>query len=135
MTMLTDYYRDSHYDYHREVGMGEAARLFWSNYAAFEGRSNRGEYWWWALAAFFINMALTAVDMAVLGSSFGDVAVLSSLWALVTFLPNWALCVRRLHDINRSGWWLLLSLIPVVGIIVLLVWMATRGDGHRNRFG
>jgi uncharacterized membrane protein YhaH (DUF805 family) len=122
------------HDYHEQVGMGEAVRRGFSNYATFNGRANRGEYWWWVLATLLINAGLGIVDRAFFGVG-TNLTALSSLWSLATLIPSLAVGARRLHDIDKSGWWQLIWLIPVVGWILLIVWFAQRGEDRTNRFG
>ncbi len=127
-------------DYRRESGMKDAAQKFFANYATFSGRSNRGEFWYWALDGLLMSILLGGLDGLLFGgmmhSDMGNGGgPLSGLWGLVTLVPGLALGVRRLHDIDRTGWWLLLWLVPVVGWIVLLVWFAQKPDEGPNRFG
>jgi uncharacterized membrane protein YhaH (DUF805 family) len=121
-------------NYHEEVGLQEAFRRAFANYANFHGRANRGEYWWWVLATFLIGAGLGIIDRALFGAD-TSVTLLSGLWSLATLLPSLAVGARRLHDIDKSGWWQLIWLIPVVGWILLIVWFAQRGEDHPNRFG
>lgn len=93
-------------------------------------RSVRSEYWWFAL---FNIVALTAISL--LGALLHDHGVLYTLASLALFLPALAVGVRRLHDLDRSGWWLLVGFVPVIGTILLLVWFCTRGTTGPNRFG
>jgi len=100
-----------------------------NKYADFSGRARRSEYWWFALANFLGGIALSIVD-GVLGTGF-----LSPIWSLALLLPSLAVGARRLHDLDKSGWWLLLAFIPVIGVIILIVWFATQGTRGPNRFG
>ncbi len=95
------------------VGFLEAVALFFSRYTDFSGRSRRSEYWW----AFLFN-TIVATVLAFLPEG---LAFLSGLWSLVILVPSLALCIRRLHDVGKSGWWYLFLLIPLVGGIILLV--------------
>ena len=90
----------------------EATKLFFTRYVDFNGRSRRSEYWWAYLAVVIISAVLTAV--------LGELAY---IWTLATLIPNIAITVRRLHDIGKSGWYYLIGLIPLVGPIILLVFM------------
>jgi uncharacterized membrane protein YhaH (DUF805 family) len=104
-------------------------------YAVFSGRARRAEYWFFVLFNFLISIGLAIVD-AVLGltsdSGFGP---LQSLYGLAVFVPSLAVSVRRLHDTNRTGWWLLIALIPIVGAVVLLIFMVTDSDAGANQYG
>ena len=121
-------------DYHAQVGMGEALRRGFRNYAVFGGRANRGEYWWWVLATLLIGVGLDILD-SIFFSFDANVSLLSSTWSLATLIPSLALGARRLHDIDMSGWWQMIWLIPVVGWLLMIFWLAQRGDDGRNRFG
>jgi uncharacterized membrane protein YhaH (DUF805 family) len=112
-----------------ELGESVKRNLTTSAYAQFSGRASRSEYWWFFLGSFLIGFALGVID-AALGS-----AVLSSLFVLGVLIPSIALNVRRLHDTGRSGWYVLLSIIPIFGPLVLLVFFASKGDKGLNKYG
>lgn len=123
------------------MSFGAAIASFWSNYVNFKGRARRSEYWFVVLFLVLTNMAATIIDFTLffdnldeflLTSGFGPVGV---LWALATFLPSLALVVRRLHDTDKSGWWILIGLVPVAGAIVLLVFALLDSTAGDNRFG
>jgi uncharacterized membrane protein YhaH (DUF805 family) len=99
-----------------------------SKYVTFSGRSSRSAYWYWALFAFIVAVVATLLDLAI-GSQ-----VVSIITTLALLLPGLAVGVRRLHDVGRSGWWILIALIPLVGAIVLLVFALQPSEGP-NRFG
>lgn len=119
----------------RGVSFGEAVSLYWSRYVVFSGRASRAEYWWAMLFLALVTVGLAMVDAAVFGYGPGSPAVVSSLFGLATLLPTLAISVRRLHDIDRSGWWILLLLVPFVGFVVVLVFHLMRGTDGPNRFG
>jgi uncharacterized membrane protein YhaH (DUF805 family) len=105
-------------------------------YATFSGRAQRSEYWFFFLFYLLIVFGLALVD-AMLGTT-GDgegLGLLSGLFVLAMLLPSLAVGVRRLHDIGRSGWWLLVSFIPLIGAIVLLVFALRDGDAGDNAYG
>jgi uncharacterized membrane protein YhaH (DUF805 family) len=117
-------------------------------YATFAGRSRRREYWLFALFAAVLLVAAAAIDVALgygrVGSDqgLGTYRAYASTWGPVEMvvglgllLPQLAVQVRRLHDIDRSGWWLLLWLLPVLGGFVLFVFMLLDGTHGQNRFG
>jgi uncharacterized membrane protein YhaH (DUF805 family) len=104
------------------------------NYLNFTGRARRAEFWWYFLANLIISVVLTAID-AALGWGSGYGGVLSGLYGLAVLLPGIAVGIRRLHDTDKSGWWLLLVFIPIVGIIVLIVFWATDGTRGANQYG
>jgi uncharacterized membrane protein YhaH (DUF805 family) len=100
-----------------------------SNYVNFSGRAIRSEYWYWILFIILGDIVTGIIDWAI------GAQVTTSLFGLATLLPNIAVAIRRLHDLDRTGWWILLSLIPIVGWIILLIWYCTRGTDGSNRFG
>jgi len=103
-------------------------------YAEFTGRSRRQEYWMFFLFVMLVTIGLSIVE-GIIGLRIGDAGILSGLFSLAVLIPGIAVGIRRLHDIDRSGWWLLIGLVPLVGAIVLIVFMATRGTAGDNRFG
>ncbi len=108
-----------------------AVRTCLNKYTDFQGRAQRSEYWWFALFSLLVQLACTIVD-SVLGSEIGIVALLAML---ALFLPSLAVTIRRLHDQDRSGWWVLLILIPFIGSLVLLIMLIFKGTEGPNRFG
>jgi uncharacterized membrane protein YhaH (DUF805 family) len=112
-----------------DVTMSDAVRSCLSKYATFSGRARRAEYWWFTLAVIIVEIVTSLIDRA-LGTS-----LVTLLVALALFLPGLAVGVRRLHDTDRSGWWLLIALVPFVGAIVLLVFEVLDGTPGPNRFG
>lgn len=113
-----------------------------SKYATFSGRAPRPEYWWWVLFVFILLMVAQIVDAALIVPLLGIEPVgenparpLSFLLGLALILPNIAVGVRRLHDIDKSGWWILLGLIPILGTLVLIYFFVQKGTEGGNRFG
>jgi uncharacterized membrane protein YhaH (DUF805 family) len=107
-------------------------------YADFTGRARRKEYWMFTLVSFIISVVLAILDgMLGLESNVGafNFGLLVDLYGLAVLLPTLAVGARRLHDIGRSGWWLLLGIIPVIGAIVLIVFFATDGQRQPNVYG
>ncbi len=105
-------------------------------YAVFSGRSRRKEYWYFVLFNVIVAIVLSIIDM-VLGtfSSSSNIGLLSGIYSLAVIIPTLALSVRRLHDTDRSGWWILISLVPLIGSIVLLVFYVMDSTPGQNRFG
>lgn len=114
------------------MNMIEAVKACFSKYVTFSGRARRAEYWWFVLFTTLVSIVLTIIDLGVMGSEMG---LLSNLWSLAVLLPSLAAGSRRLHDTDRSAWWLLIALIPLIGIIVLIVFFAQKGTDGGNRFG
>jgi uncharacterized membrane protein YhaH (DUF805 family) len=103
-------------------------------YVVFDGRAHRTEFWMFVLVNLIISILLTIVDVAI-GTYGAGGGLLSGIYSLAVLLPSLAVGARRLHDVGRSGWWLLLGLIPIVGIIILIVWWAQEGDAAPNEYG
>lgn len=104
-------------------------------YVTFSGRALRSEYWFFYLFIVLGGIAATIIDVAILGRSVDDFGPIHAIFTLGTILPLIAAGARRLHDTDRSGWWQLIIFIPVIGVIVLIVFMATKGSESDNRFG
>jgi len=102
------------------------------NYAGFTGRARRQEYWMFTLINAICYAVLYILFLVTKSPIF---IILYSIYALGLILPSLAVFVRRMHDIGRSGWWFFLGLIPVVGGIILLVWLATAGQQGPNSYG
>ena len=100
-------------------------------YAEFSGRSRRSEYWYFTLFHF-----LALIASLFLGVLIGiEFPIFYIAYLLASFIPSLAVLVRRLHDTNKSGWWFLVSFIPLVGTIVLIVFLATDSDPNENQYG
>jgi uncharacterized membrane protein YhaH (DUF805 family) len=108
----------------------DAIQSGFSNYANFQGRALRSEYWFFALGIALISIVAQLIDRIGLGYP-----VLGAIVSLGTIIPSLAVATRRLHDTDRSGWWQLLLVVPLIGVIVLIVWYATAGTPGTNRFG
>ena len=116
------------------MGFNEAIRRGFQNYVTFSGRARRAEYWWWYLFVLLLSGVALFVDIYAFPSS-SEVGPAYGLASLAVILPNIAVTVRRLHDTGRSGWWIWLGLIPLIGALILLYWMIKRGDQAANEFG
>jgi uncharacterized membrane protein YhaH (DUF805 family) len=110
------------------MSFGEAVSDGFTKYATFSGRSSRSAYWYWIL--FYV---LVAIGASILDAVVGTGVIMILVW-LGFFLPNLAVLVRRLHDTDRSGWWVLIGLIPLIGAIVLIVF-ACIDSGPPNKYG
>jgi uncharacterized membrane protein YhaH (DUF805 family) len=113
------------------MGFGRAIATCFRKYAVFSGRASRSEYWFWVLFQILLMIVLVIVDAFTFR---GAMNVFSTLAMLFLFLPGLAVAVRRLHDIDMSGWWVLISFIPLVGLLTLF-WLCQRGTEGPNRFG
>lgn len=119
------------------MNMIEAVKAAFSNYATFSGRAQRSAYWWFVLFNLLVSAALAILfgGGGGMGHGMGGGNIANSLWSLATLLPSLAVGARRLHDIDRTGWWLLIGFIPLIGLIVLIVFFASKGTPGPNRFG
>lgn len=104
-----------------------------SQYATFSGRAARPEFWWFILFQVIANILAGILDSVLFGSA--GFPLLGTIVGLGLFLPSLAVAVRRLHDTARSGWWILLGLIPVIGILVLIYFYIQPGKDDQNPFG
>lgn len=124
--------------YQRQASFGEAISSAFSNYANFSGRASRSQYWWFALFTSIVGFVwsfIVGILSAIQGWDIATVYVVTYLPVLAFLLPSWSLAVRRLHDIGKSGWWIFLALIPLVGSIILLVWVCQPSDIYPNEYG
>ena len=105
----------------------------------FSGRAGRPEFWWFFLFGCLVSFGAAVLD-AILGldfdsGAFANSGVIGIVSSLALFLPQLAVNVRRLHDTGRSGWWVLIVLVPCLGLIMMLVFCVTRGEAHANKYG
>lgn len=100
-------------------------------YCDFKGRASRAEYWWFFLFMAILVTVATLVDVVL----FGEQSLVSFVMVFATLLPSAGVAVRRFHDIDKSGWWVLLGLIPLLGLLVLLYFFVQPGTAGENRFG
>ena len=105
-------------------------------YAVFDGRARRKEYWVFLLINILVSVVLIAIDNLI-GTFSPQVGVglLQGLYSLAILIPSIAVTVRRLHDTGRTGWWILISLVPLIGGIVLLVFMVLDSEPETNEYG
>jgi uncharacterized membrane protein YhaH (DUF805 family) len=117
------------------MNFAEAIRSCFHNYVGFTGRARRSEYWWFALFGLLVSIVATTLDVAF-GSMDGDTnaGVIGGIVGLALLLPSIAVTIRRLHDTSRSGWWILLGFIPIVGAIILIVFYCLDSSGD-NEYG
>jgi uncharacterized membrane protein YhaH (DUF805 family) len=120
-------------------------KLAWSRWNQFDGRARRAEYWWFTGVNVLVFVVLYAFMFAGAAASDGGAgpvvvvaAIMVGLYALAVFIPSLAVAIRRLHDTDRSGWWLLLSMIPIVnyiGSFVVLAFQCMDGTKGPNKYG
>lgn len=104
-------------------------------YAVFSGRARRKEYWMFVVFNILATIAIGIVDNVFGLVSQSGVGTLGLVYALAVLLPSLAVAVRRLHDTDRTGWWLLIAFVPLIGLIVLLVFFFLNSQPGQNRFG
>jgi uncharacterized membrane protein YhaH (DUF805 family) len=109
-----------------------AIKSAFSQYATFSGRASRSEFWFFYLFLVIASFVAASIDALVLNN---QNSYLTLILFLATLIPLIAITTRRLHDTDRSGWWQLLSFIPLVGAIILIIWLCTASTPGSNRFG
>jgi uncharacterized membrane protein YhaH (DUF805 family) len=118
-------------------------KVVFENYLNFSGRARRSEFWYFTLMSIIISIVIGIIEGALgIGAyeanEFGfrmQGGIISNLYSLAVFLPGLAVSIRRLQDTGKSGWNMLLVLIPLVGAIILIVFFATEGDKGKNEYG
>lgn len=106
------------------------------NFAKFEGRASRPEYWYFVLFVFLIFILLVIVDFS-LGTYDEELGmgVTSAIFFMLVAIPSTAVGARRLHDTNRTGWWQLINLLPYIGSLILIALFSVKGQSEENRYG
>ena len=116
------------------MGFTDAIKTGFRKYIGFSGRAMRSEYWYWALFILLLQIVAWLIDMTLFGFNTTGINPIGAIASLATFLPGLAVSIRRLHDIDRVGWWVLLAL-TIIGAIVLIYWACLRGTVGTNQFG
>lgn len=116
------------------MNFSQAIQSIFSQYTGFQGRARRAEYWYFVLLNVLVTAVISAI-VRVLHFNSGVQSTLTTLWQLAVLLPGLAVTVRRLHDIGKSGWNILFSLIPIVGEILLIIWLARDSQPGENKYG
>ena len=111
------------------MGFADAIKSVFAQYAGFSGRARRSEYWWFFLFYFIASIVASVID-ALLGVPIATIVLVLGL-----IVPTLAVSVRRLHDTGRSGWWILIGLVPLVGFIVLIVFHVQDSQPGTNQYG
>ena len=113
----------------------ESINICIKKYTKTEGRASRSEFWYFCLFCLLVGIVTLYIDISVLGYSVEEeYTPLNTIAYLAVFIPSISVTARRLHDIGKSGWWMLLALTGI-GIILLIIWYATEGEKKKNRFG
>jgi uncharacterized membrane protein YhaH (DUF805 family) len=111
------------------MSFSEAVKDGFDHYTNFQGRASKPAFWWWILFGIIVSVAVSIIDNII------GTAVLSYLVSLGLLLPGLSVAIRRLHDTGRSGWWILIGLIPLIGFIVLLIFYLEKSDPADNEYG
>jgi uncharacterized membrane protein YhaH (DUF805 family) len=119
------------------MGFGTAVTTVFGKYVGFQGRARRSEFWWWILFTFLLGIVAGILDAFIDPPIAGQIHLgyIATIFQLAVLLPSIAVAVRRLHDTDRSGWWLFLALIPLIGAIILIIWYCQKGTAGPNKFG
>jgi len=104
-------------------------------YLEFGGRASRTEFWMFALFNFIVSMVLAVIDNVIGTKTAQGIGILGAIYGLAVLLPYLGVGARRLHDTGRSGWWLLLLLIPFIGWVVLLIFYVLESQAGENQYG
>jgi uncharacterized membrane protein YhaH (DUF805 family) len=105
----------------QKTGFIDAIKKGFKGYVVWNARSTRSEYWWWTLFAIIVAIVSSILDSIIFGGDLGSISPIYSITTLALFLPGLSVWIRRLHDIDRTGWWVWIGLIPIVGFIILLI--------------
>ena len=128
------------YDNKNVIGINffDSIKICFKKYFVIEGRASRSEYWYWVLFVIILDLFVDYLDATIAGVPWLEYeklyGPLGIVLTVITFLPGLAVSVRRLHDVNKSGWWLLIS-FTVIGLIPLLIWTISKGNSGKNQFG
>ena len=108
----------------------EAVKSGFDHYTKFDGRASRPAFWWWVLFGILVAIVVSFIDSVIFGTT-----ILSFIVSLGLILPNLSVAIRRLHDTNRTGWWILIGFVPLIGFIVLLIFYLQQSDPGDNDYG
>jgi uncharacterized membrane protein YhaH (DUF805 family) len=116
------------------VDLQTSIKTCFNKYADFSGRALRSEFWFFCLFTFLGGIITVIIDVMILGYSVESYGPINLIFSVGVLLPSFAVTTRRLHDINRSGWWQLLY-ITIIGIVLVVIWCATEGENKKNKYG
>ena len=109
-------------------------KICFNKFAVFSGRASRSEFWFFVLFGFLGGIIAAIIDVMILGYPFEENGPINLIFSVALIVPSISVAARRLHDINKSGWWQLLW-VTIIGGILLIIWHATEGDNKKNKFG
>ena len=105
-----------------------------NKYADFSGRALRSEFWFFCLFTFLGGIITVIIDVMILGYSVESYGPINLIFTVAMLIPSFSVTARRLHDINKSGWWQLIY-ITIIGILLMIIWNATEGENKKNKYG
>jgi|TARA_B110000881_G_C18280986_1_gene367446 uncharacterized membrane protein YhaH (DUF805 family) len=109
-------------------------KICFNKFAVFSGRASRSEFWFFVLFGFLGGIIAAIIDVMILGYPFEENGPINLIFSVALIVPSISVAARRLHDINKSGWWQLLW-VTIIGGILLIIWHATEGENKKNKFG
>ena len=116
------------------MSFGQSITTCFGKYIDWNGRALRSEYWFFYLFLIILNTLSGTIDSQVFGTPFTETGTVGMIVSLGTLLPSLCVTIRRLHDVDKSGWWILIA-FTCVGLIPLIVWLASAGSSGSNRYG
>ena len=118
----------------RVMNFQTSIKTCFNKFAVFSGRASRSEFWFFVLFGFLGGIITVIIDVMILGYPYEENGPINLIFSVALIIPSIAVAARRLHDINKSGWWQLLW-ITLIGGILLIIWHATEGENKKNKFG
>ena len=112
----------------------QSIKTCFKKFATFDGRASRSEYWWFQFFYMLVVLVAVILDSILVGGNLESAGALEIVSQLLLLLPALAVTARRLHDVNRSGWWMLVG-ITIVGLIPLFIWWLAPGTNKKNKYG
>ena len=112
----------------------QSIKTCFKKFATFDGRASRSEYWWFQFFYFLVVIVAVILDAVLVGGNLEAAGALEIVSQLILLLPSLAVTARRLHDVGRSGWWMLVG-ITIVGLIPLFIWWLAPGTNKKNKYG
>ena len=112
----------------------QSIKTCFTKFATFDGRASRSEYWWFQLFYVIVVIVAVILDGVLVGGNVEAAGALEIVSQLILILPSLAVTARRLHDVDRSGWWMLVG-ITIVGLIPLIIWFLAPGTSKKNKYG
>lgn len=113
----------SEYSQPPKTGYIDAIKKGFKGYVVWNARSTRSEYWWWTLFVIVVTVVASLIDSVLFSTSLNGIGPINGIAALVLFLPGLSVAIRRLHDTDRTGWWMWINLIPIIGFIIFIVFV------------